>query len=71
MAQLYLNENAEWFDEYESESYRSPQREDLLNLAAVQTILHHGRVAEVPAAMMPTGGHTCFLQIHLDAVDFK
>ena len=50
---LYLNEDAERFGDHENASYRSWGREDLLNLAAVQTILHRGTVYELPGSMMP------------------
>jgi len=53
--ELYLDEGAERIDMYERGIYRSWGREDLLNLAAVQTIAHHGRCYQLPSEMMPDG----------------
>jgi hypothetical protein len=55
MGQLYVDEDAERIDVFEREKYRSWGREDLLNLAAVQTIIHHGKSCELPTKMMPHG----------------
>lgn len=53
--QLYLNDGVEQEGLFERASYRSWGREDLLNLAAVQTIIHRGSMCELPAGMMPDG----------------
>lgn len=53
--QLYLGENAERSDVFERGSYRSWGKEDLLNLAAVETILHGGKAFEMPSDMMVDG----------------
>ena len=52
---LYLDEGAERIEVFERGAYRSWGTEDLLNLAAVQTILHHGKTCELPTEMMPDG----------------
>ena len=53
--ELYLDEAAERVDMYERGAFRSWGREDLLNLAAVQTIAHHGKCYQLPTEMMPDG----------------
>lgn len=53
VAQLYVNENASQTGEFRRETYRSWGQEDILNLAAVQTIVHRGKFCELPAEMMP------------------
>ena len=55
VGELYLNDKAEKIDVFERGTYQSWGKEDLLNLAAVQTIIHHGKVCSLPAAMMPDG----------------
>ena len=54
MGQLYVDEGAR-IDVFKGETFRSWGREDLLNLAAVQTIIHHGKSCELPSTMMPDG----------------
>ncbi len=53
--QLYLNAGVSRIEVYERGTYRSWGPEDLLNLAAVQTMVHHGKVCELPGRMMPDG----------------
>ena len=53
--QLYLDADASRQEVYQRGMYRSWGPEDLLNLAAVQTMVHHGKVCELPARMMPDG----------------
>jgi hypothetical protein len=53
VSELYLNESAEKIDLIERGAYRSWGKEDLLNLAAVQSIVHHGKAVALPAEMMP------------------
>ena len=55
VGELYLDESAEKIGRYEQSTYRSWGNEDLLNLAAVQTILNHGKTCELPTEMMPNG----------------
>jgi hypothetical protein len=55
VGQLYVDESAERIDVFKGEAFRSWGREDLLNLAAVQTIIHHGKSCELPSTMMPDG----------------
>jgi hypothetical protein len=53
VGELYISENAERIDMFERGAYQSCGSEDLLNLAAVQTIIHHGKYCELPSEMMP------------------
>ncbi len=53
VAHLFLNEDTTQIDVFERGNYQSWGREDLLNLAAVQTAIHHGKYCEVPASAMP------------------
>jgi hypothetical protein len=55
VGQLYVDEGAERINVFHGETFRSWGREDLLNLAAVQTIIHHGKSCELPSTMMPDG----------------
>lgn len=55
VGQLYLNEDADRIEIFERGSYQSWGQEDLLNLASVQTIVHHGKACVLPAEMMPDG----------------
>lgn len=48
VSHLYLDESAVRIDVYERKKYRSWGKEDLLNLAAVETIAHQGKVSELP-----------------------
>ena len=50
---LYLDENGRRTGPFENAVYHSLGEEDLLNLAAVQTILHSGLVFTAPNAIMP------------------
>ncbi len=50
--QLYLRQGATNMGEYAFGTYRSSRSEDLLNLAAVQTMLHDGKVFELPGAKL-------------------
>src|SRR5579883_1619342 len=50
---LYLNENASITDVFERDPYQSWGAEDLLNLAAVQTLIHQGTACELPASSIP------------------
>jgi hypothetical protein len=40
---------------FERGAYQCWGEEDVLNLAAVQTIIHRGKACELPAEMMPDG----------------
>lgn len=53
--ELYMDENAERDDVFERRTYRSWGKEDLLNLAAVETTLHGGKARELPSETMPRG----------------
>ncbi len=53
--ELFLNESAETNDVFDRRPYRSWGKEDLLNLAVVETILHGGKAFEFPSRMMPDG----------------
>jgi hypothetical protein len=55
VGELYTDENSERIDLFERDAYRNWGKEDVLNLAAVQTILHHGKSFELPRGMMPEG----------------
>jgi hypothetical protein len=55
VGQLYLNESANKIATFEREDYGSWGGEDVLNLAAVQTIIHSGKTSELPSEMMPEG----------------
>lgn len=55
VGQLFLSDAAQRSDVFERGNYHSWGKEDLLNLAMVQTILHHGKSCELPAAKMPDG----------------
>jgi hypothetical protein len=55
VSQLYVDERAEKVGVFSRGIYRSWGREDLLNLAIVQTILHHGEACELPSEAMPPG----------------
>jgi hypothetical protein len=55
VGQLYLDESAKRIEMFERGRYQSWGEEDLLNLAAVQTIIHHGKACELPAELMPDG----------------
>lgn len=55
VAQLYLNESAEKIGVFRRDKFRTLGQEDLLNLAAVQTILHKGDAYSLPAEMIPGG----------------
>jgi hypothetical protein len=55
VGQLYLNQSAARIEMFERGAYLSWGKEDLLNLAAVQTIIHHGKACTLPAEMMPDG----------------
>jgi hypothetical protein len=52
---LYINESEEELGICAVPGYRSWGREDLLNLAAVQSILHHGLTYVVPGSTLPNG----------------
>jgi hypothetical protein len=53
IGELYLNETAENVGNFKRDGYAGFGKEDLLNLAAVQTVLHNGKLCEVPAEHMP------------------
>ncbi len=53
--ELYLDNSAECRDVFERRTYRSWGEEDLLNLAAVETMLHRGKAFELPRGMMVKG----------------
>lgn len=55
VAKLYVNRDAEKLDVFERQNHHCWGREDLLNLAAIQTLLHSGVACEVEAAKMPEG----------------
>jgi hypothetical protein len=50
---LALSETAEQVDVFEHGDYRIWGKEDLFNLAAVQTMLHNGKSCALPAEIMP------------------
>lgn len=50
---LGISESAERTDVFERGDYRSLGKEDLFNLAAVQTILHNGKACSLPPELMP------------------
>jgi hypothetical protein len=52
---LHLTSSADLTGVFERDDYQSCGPEDLLNLAAVQTLLHGGEVCAVPQAAMPGG----------------
>jgi hypothetical protein len=51
--QLYVNESVEITAVFERPGYPKWGREDLLNLAAVKTMLYGGRAVELPGEMIP------------------
>ncbi|HEY1755540.1 MAG TPA: hypothetical protein VGG72_09100 [Bryobacteraceae bacterium] len=53
--QLYVAEDAENAAVFERKGYRTWGKEDLLNLAAVRTMLDRGRAFELPRSSMPGG----------------
>ena len=53
--QLFLNEDARIMGTFDKGNYTSMGEEDLLNLAAVQTLAHRGEVVALPHALMPEG----------------
>ncbi len=53
--QLFLNEAKEITGKFPHSTYVSFGAEDLMNLAAVQTLLHGGRIGELPAAHLLDG----------------
>ena len=55
VGELYTRQGAEQTAVFERGTYHSWGPEDLLNLAAVETILHDGHACEVPAGGMPEG----------------
>lgn len=55
VGKLYLNRAAEKIEVFERGNHHSWGREDLLNLAAVETLLHSGEAWELEAAKMPGG----------------
>jgi hypothetical protein len=59
--QLYVNAEVSRQEVYERGTYLSWGPEDLLNLAAVQTIVNHGKVCELPGRMMPEGAEAAAL----------
>ena len=54
--QLYINVEAERIGIYQRDTYQSWGNEDLLNLAAVQTMIHRGQYCEIPNDVFPNGG---------------
>jgi hypothetical protein len=52
---LFVSENAEGIGFWERGNYRSWEHEDLVNLAMVQTIIHHGEAYSLPQSLMPQG----------------
>jgi len=55
VAQLWLSDQSFGVGIFERENYRSWGKEDLLNLAAVQTLAHDGRLAVLSAATVSLG----------------
>ena len=53
--ELYVDNGAECRDVFERRTHRSWGEEDLLNLAAVETILHQGKAFELPRGKMVKG----------------
>jgi hypothetical protein len=51
--QLYISDSAHQIGLFDRGAYRSSSPEDLLNLAAVQTILHGGEAFVIPQSAMP------------------
>src|SRR5207248_8749607 len=52
---FYFDEAARTMKEFDGYGHRSWEKEDLHNLAAVQTILHGGEAFALPKEMMPNG----------------
>jgi hypothetical protein len=52
LAQLYINERANRIGVPGGQAYQAWGKEDLLNVAAVQTVIHGGTFCELPADMM-------------------
>jgi hypothetical protein len=52
---MYISDTGRWTGVFEKNGYRSCGEEDLLNLAAVQSILHGGRAFVLPGSKMPDG----------------
>jgi hypothetical protein len=52
---FYFDDSAHTIDGFQAQGYRPWGKEDLQNLAAVQTILHGGRAFALPTGMMPDG----------------
>jgi len=55
VSELYINESAQTTGVFTGHGYRSWGSEDLLNLAAVQTLLHKGEACALPADKMANG----------------
>lgn len=53
IARLYLNRSSTRPGVFERGNYHSWGEEDLLNLAAAQTLVHRGEALDVPAEHMP------------------
>jgi hypothetical protein len=62
--QLYLDESAEQSGICNRGSYRTWGSEDLLNIAAVQTLVHHGKTYGLPTQHMPSGASAAALMRH-------
>lgn len=58
---LFVSENAGRIGLWERDDYRSWEREDLVNLAMVQTMIHHGKAYSLPPALMPEDTETAAL----------
>ncbi len=54
VSRIYVNEGARKIGSFEWGDYQSWENEDLLNLAIVQTLLHHGDACVLPREMMPS-----------------
>jgi len=53
ISRIYVNESAGKIGSFERGSFSSWENEDLLNLAMVQTLVHHGDACVLPREMMP------------------
>lgn len=66
VAHLYLREDASQTGVFEYGTYQGWGEEDLLNLAAVQTLIHRGTFCELPSEMMPDGAAIAILRFQED-----
>jgi hypothetical protein len=55
VSHLYLQEGVRHPGTCDRGAYHGWGNEDLLNIAAVQTLIHHGSTCELPGGVMPEG----------------